>query len=320
MGVYVWIQSQLICIAEMEWTLLDKKALDDEYSPRIWSKRGTGDWVLNNHIKLVTEVSAQVRETVPCDLDVPYGTREGEKFDIFGANTLPQDAPVYVHIHGGYWQDLERCISSYCVTPLYNAGNIVVIIGYDLTPKVQFEDIIGEIQSAISTVLKWAADRGSRCVIIGGHSAGSHLTAMLLHSSWWREERHFQLIRGLVHISGVFDLTPLVETYVNAPLKLDNETAKKFSPMFNLDALRESQSESATELLKRIRHIVVIGADGGRHGRRIGRDPFGGSFRHRRETPGRRLSPYWKDSATVDSKSLQPTMKMETFPNKSTIF
>ena len=23
--VYVWIQSQLICIAEMEWTLLDKK-------------------------------------------------------------------------------------------------------------------------------------------------------------------------------------------------------------------------------------------------------------------------------------------------------
>merc|ERR1712071_276142 len=111
-----------------------------------------------------------------------------------------------------------------------------------------------ELLSSIST-----KSYNFRCVIIGGHSAGSHLTAMLLHSSWWREERHFQLIRGLVHISGVFDLTPLVETYVNAPLKLDNETAKKFSPMFNLDALRESQSESATELLKRIRHIVVVG-------------------------------------------------------------
>lgn len=60
-----------------------------------------------------------------------------------------------------------------------------------------------------------------RRVVIGGHSAGSHLTAMLVHSDWFQNELHAQLIRGLVHISGVFDLTPLVDTYVNRPLNLD---------------------------------------------------------------------------------------------------
>lgn len=237
----------------MDWTSLEKQALEDEYSPRLWSKRGTGDWVLNNHIKLVTEVSAQVKETIPCDLDVPYGIREGEKFDIFGANSLPQDAPVFIYIHGGYWQDLERCISSYCVAPLYEAGNVVVVVGYDLTPKVELNDIVGEIQTAVSTILKWAAERSCKRVVIGGHSAGAHLAAMLLHSSWARNEPHIQLVQGLVHISGVFDLTPLVNTYVNQPLNLDREKAQKMSPMFNLEFLSQS------EALKNIRHLVVVG-------------------------------------------------------------
>jgi len=163
------------------------------------------------------------------------------------------DAPVFIYIHGGYWQDLERCISSYCVAPLYAAGNVVVVVGYDLTPKVEMNDIIAEIQTAVSTVLKWASERQCMSVVIGGHSAGSHLAAMLLHSSWCQNEPHFQLIRGLVHISGVFDLTPLVNTYVNEPLKLDSEKAKQMSPMFNLDLLKQSPK------LKTIRHLVVVG-------------------------------------------------------------
>jgi len=77
------------------------------------------------------------------------------------------DAPVFIYIHGGYWQDLERCISSYCVAPLYEAGNVVVVVGYDLTPKVELADIIGEIQAAVSTVLKWAFERNCTSVSFG---------------------------------------------------------------------------------------------------------------------------------------------------------
>lgn len=101
-------------------------------------------------------VSAQVKQEIQCDLDIPYGVGEGEKFDIFGAETLPKgievrtyiirelkliflllilDASVFIYIHGGYWQALDRNISSYCVQPLFKAGSVVAVVGYDLTPK-----------------------------------------------------------------------------------------------------------------------------------------------------------------------------------------
>jgi hypothetical protein len=39
-------------------------------------------------------VSKQVKEEIQCDLDIPYGEREGEKFDIFGAQLLPNGNSV----------------------------------------------------------------------------------------------------------------------------------------------------------------------------------------------------------------------------------
>ena len=78
--------------------------------------------------------SRRVHETIPCDLHISYGERSGEKYDIFGAENLPLNSPIFIYIHGGYWQALDRSISAYCVPPLYNAGCVVVIVGYDLAP------------------------------------------------------------------------------------------------------------------------------------------------------------------------------------------
>ena len=129
---------------------------------------------------------------------------------------------------------------------------------------MEFEEIVEQVAKAVSVILKWAAERGTRynfkaasvgcnlhykplnlvlfnCifrkVVIGGHSAGSHLCAMLLHnskSSWAQNEPNIHLIRGMVHISGVFDLTPLVNTYVNDPLKL-NEYYTDYLTLFSLE-------------------------------------------------------------------------------------
>lgn len=61
-----------------------------------------------------------------------------------------------------------------------------------------------------------------RSVVIAGHSAGSHLAAMLLHDSEWQnKEPHLNLLHGMIHISGVFDVVPLIETTMNLPLNLD---------------------------------------------------------------------------------------------------
>lgn len=64
-----------------------------------------------------------------------------------------------------------------------------------------------------------------RSVWFCGHSAGAHLVAMLLFSGWLDQlddsVRH--LAKGFVLISGIYDLTPLVSTYINDALKLSRQ-------------------------------------------------------------------------------------------------
>lgn len=51
---------------------------------------------------------------------------------------LSTDAPILVYIHGGYWQELSRDQSAYCVVPQYQSGIRVIVVGYDLAPRGHF--------------------------------------------------------------------------------------------------------------------------------------------------------------------------------------
>jgi len=64
-----------------------------------------------------------------------------------------------------------------------------------------------------------------RSVWFCGHSAGAHLVAMLLFSGWLHQmdESVCNIAKGFVLISGVYDLTPLVTTYINDALKLSRQ-------------------------------------------------------------------------------------------------
>ncbi|PNF33147.1 hypothetical protein B7P43_G14454 [Cryptotermes secundus] len=153
--------------------------------------------------------------------------------DVFGGQSLSHDAPILVYIHGGYWQELNRDMSAYCVMPQYQSGIRVIIVGYDLTPKVKLSEIVEEIKEAAEYILNMAAKFGARSVWFCGHSAGAHLVAMLLFSGWLDQldDNMCCTVKGFVLISGIYDLTPLVSTYINDALKLSSEEARSLSPM-----------------------------------------------------------------------------------------
>ena len=73
--------------------------------------------------------------------------------------------------------------------------------------------------------IKWACkvarNRGS-FVVVSGWSAGGHLITQALSCMNLEEktEGNFDLVKGIVTFSGVFDVRPLVKTYVNEPLQL----------------------------------------------------------------------------------------------------
>lgn len=59
--------------------------------------------------------------------------------------TKRTDAPVFVYIHGGYWQKLNKSISAYCVNPLVTAGIKVIVLEYDLCPTVTLSELVEQV-------------------------------------------------------------------------------------------------------------------------------------------------------------------------------
>ncbi|KAG8238716.1 hypothetical protein J437_LFUL015273 [Ladona fulva] len=211
---------------------MDLKELDLQYSPSRWSKRFEAERVIEEHMKIAEKASEEAKSSIPVEIGVQYGAKDGEKLDIFGGDYIPAGAPILAYVHGGYWQSLDRSISSYFVKPLFTSGICTVVVGYDIAPKAKMGEIIQEIRNAAEFILKMAVNLGSKSVWFAGHSAGAHLCSTLLARDWIESLQTNQrdLLKGLVLISGVYDLTPLINTYVNDPLGMTREDAEEYSP------------------------------------------------------------------------------------------
>ncbi|RZF37963.1 hypothetical protein LSTR_LSTR005463 [Laodelphax striatellus] len=195
------------------------------------------------------------RSTVPFKSNVNYGTREGQTFDIYGNDSVKKDSPIFVYIHGGYWQYLSKEVSAYCVVPLHKAGVRVVIPDYDLAPSVSLSIIVQEIFELALFILKMAKEDGVRDVWFGGHSAGAHLSSMLLSTEWLSklDDDSKAIFKGLFLVSGVYNLRPLLSTTINDALNLTEKEIEDLSSMFSIDRYVK------IHLCKSFRVVVAVG-------------------------------------------------------------
>ncbi|XP_057265625.1 kynurenine formamidase isoform X2 [Pezoporus wallicus] len=76
----------------------------------------------------------------------------------------------------------------------------------------------------------WQCLRG---IYLCGHSAGAHLAAMVLATDW-TEYGVVPDIKGAVLVSGVYDLEPILHTYVNDALHMSREVAQRNSPLLHI--------------------------------------------------------------------------------------
>lgn len=157
-----------------------------------------------------------------------------ESYDIYfkGEET---DKPIFIYVHGGYWQRGSKEFSCYCVAPLIENGYKVIIVGYNLCPTVNLETMIDQVKAGMENILNYAFQSRAKEVTICGHSAGAHLVSSILDTSY----THKDLVKNFVLISGVFDLTETWNTKacssisgIENPLGLNEVTARKFSPMY----------------------------------------------------------------------------------------
>jgi len=165
-------------------------------------------------------------------LDLRYGPRPQETLDLF----LPRGDPrgTFVFIHGGYWRSLDKIDHAFVAPPLVAQGYAVALLNYDLCPHVSIAAILEECQRAIIWLVGEGVAHGAAAspLVISGHSAGGHLTAMLFATDWTRYGFTRTPFDGGLSISGVHDLTPLLHFSYNVDLKLEAESAKRLSPVF----------------------------------------------------------------------------------------
>ncbi len=158
-------------------------------------------------------------------LGIRYGAAARTLFDYLKCGVA--DAPLLVFIHGGYWQRNHKDMFAFIAEGPLAAGFDVAMIGYTLAPQASLSSIVEEVRMAArhladhATELGFCRDR----VILSGWSAGAHLAAMFCNDA---------RIRGVLAVSGIFDLEPIALCYINDALRLSSGEVERLSPIKTL--------------------------------------------------------------------------------------
>ncbi len=134
---------------------------------------------------------------------------------------------MLVFIHGGYWQELSAAQSLFPAAGCTAAGVAFAAVDYTLAPAASVAQIVDECRAAFAWLHAhahtWGIDPAR--VVVAGHSAGAHLAAMVALAG-----RDAPRPAGLVLVSGVYELEPLLRTSINDALGLDVQAARQVSP------------------------------------------------------------------------------------------
>ncbi|XP_025114029.1 kynurenine formamidase-like isoform X2 [Pomacea canaliculata] len=205
--------------------------------------------VLHSHLKTVTDASREAQWCLAVESGISYGNSEKQKLDIYtqkNTSGAKKGVPFFVYIHGGYWQEKVMCRenSSFMAVPLVSEGATVVAVGYELCPDVSMDEIVKEVKQAMYYILKLAKEQGCSGIYLCGHSAGAHLAALMLMTSFSEYDAFdSDLIKGAILVSGIYDLRPLVKTSVNEALHLTEEDAWLFSPVHFMHDIKQHSSD-----------------------------------------------------------------------------
>ena len=157
---------------------------------------------------------AMSKDIVPgqrCDLDVAYGADFYQKLDVFlpAAEGL-SGLPVLMFFHGGAWRHGFKEWEGFIAPNITSLPAIFISGNYRLAPEAKWpaplDDVAGALAWVCANIARYGGDRDR--VLMGGHSAGGHLTSMLTLRPEYLGARGLpeDAIKACLPMSAVFDL------------------------------------------------------------------------------------------------------------------
>ena len=169
-------------------------------------------------------------------LGVAYGPGNRQRFDIFLPARPDDPVPALIFIHGGYWQAMTKEDFAYLAPGIIERGVAFIAIDYDLCPDVRMTELAGQVAAAIAAIARQAAGWGidPARLVLSGHSAGGHLTALMLLRDWTADGFDRPPVAAGLAMSGLFELEPIWLSYLNDVLHLDPAEVEALSPRARL--------------------------------------------------------------------------------------
>ncbi len=197
-----------------DWGGMTRAARDAAYNNSAACPEGPA------YVEALRAASADFRARHPAHLDLAYGSTQREAWDLF-PNAPGSDCLVF--IHGGYWQRNNREGAAALMEGALATGWSAALPGYVLAPDATVTAIVAQIMAA----LDWLALHGPAHgiggrIVVAGWSAGGHLAAMALSHP---------AVTAALPISGVFELGPIRDTYLNEKLALTDAEVATLSPL-----------------------------------------------------------------------------------------
>ena len=202
-----------------DWRSADKKTLEAHFNPRA----AVGDEAVERHLGEYLAAAEAAREAWPGSYDIAYGAGPREALDLHRPASGAGGA-LFMFIHGGYWRRFSKADHSFVVSGFLERGVAVANVDYALCPDVTLDEIVAQMRACLAFVHAqaeaWGCDPAR--LFVGGHSAGAHLTAMLL-----ADPDSAPLIAGAHCMSGIYE-TPVVRRIsVNEEVRLDEAMAAR---------------------------------------------------------------------------------------------
>lgn len=201
---------------------MDQAELDRQYNARLHAPSGP------ETVARYTAKSKEVARRFRVIPDQAYGPGPEERLAIV-LPKKPKAAPVVLFVHGGQWQYLSKDDSLFPAPLFVEHGAIFAATSFGSIADAPLETLVESNRRALAWLIENAAAHGgdpTRIVIVG-HSSGAHLAAAVAVADIIR-------LRGIVLVSGIYDLEPVRLSYRNEVLKLDVTRAAALSPIRNL--------------------------------------------------------------------------------------
>ena len=137
---------------------------------------------------------------------IHYGASANERLDVFPAAS--SNAPVHIFIHGGYWREGDMAPWRFVANGVVGNAITLVLPTYDVSKDTHIGAIVEQLRKAVEWTYHNIAEYGGNPenITVSGHSAGGHLAAMLMATDWSGRGLGDDKIKGVVAISGLFDM------------------------------------------------------------------------------------------------------------------